>query len=145
MAVDDCVPLLVGHLLDHAVPGVAGVVDDDVQPLVVLDRGADEALGEVRRTNAADTGHGFAAEGLDRLDHFLRRIGIEVVDHHAGAVGGQLQGDGAADATAGAGNQRHFTFEFLAHLSVLEKGKKEKVLSRWRPVHRRRSWPGRTG
>ncbi len=34
VAVQDGVPLLVGHLLDHVVPGVAGVVDDDVDALV---------------------------------------------------------------------------------------------------------------
>ena len=58
VAVEHRVPLLVGHLLDHVVPGVAGVVDDDVQALVFADGGADEALGEIRRGDAADAGHG---------------------------------------------------------------------------------------
>src|SRR3546814_9001876 len=46
--VDDRLPLLVAHLLDHVVPGVAGVVDDDVEAAQLLDRRVDEALGKTR-------------------------------------------------------------------------------------------------
>ena len=40
--------LLVGHLLDRRVPGVAGIVDDDVEPAECIDGGADEPIGKAR-------------------------------------------------------------------------------------------------
>ena len=40
------VPLLVRHLLDDVVPGIAGIVDDDVEPALAVDAGRDEAFGE---------------------------------------------------------------------------------------------------
>ena len=95
VAVDDRVPLLVAHLLDHVVPGVAGVVDDDVDRAEVVDRGLDEAIGEIGRRDAADAGDGFTAQGTDFSDHFFGRAGVQVVDHDARAVAGQLQGDTA--------------------------------------------------
>ncbi|MCY1459790.1 hypothetical protein D9M71_772940 [compost metagenome] len=117
MAVDDGVPLLVGHLLDHVVPGVAGVVDDDVDATEVVDSGLDEAVGEIDSGHAAHAGNGFTAGSADFRNHFFSRSGVEVVDHDFGAVGSQLQGDLTANATAGAGYQGDFAFE-LFHCSV---------------------------
>ena len=53
MHVENRVPLVVGHLLDHAVPGVAGVVDEDVAAAEAVDRGLDDALAEVGRGDVA--------------------------------------------------------------------------------------------
>ena len=44
---DDGVPLLVGHLVDHAVPGVAGVVDNDVDLAVAEGGGLGDELLDV--------------------------------------------------------------------------------------------------
>ena len=93
MHIHDCLPLLVAHLLDHVVPGVAGVVDDDVEAAELLDRRVDEALGKAVLRHAADAGHRLAAGGFDRRDRFLRRGGIKIVDYHAGAFGGEFEGD----------------------------------------------------
>ncbi|MNT51778.1 hypothetical protein D3C72_1887640 [compost metagenome] len=85
MAVDDGVPLLVGHLLDDVVPGVAGVVDDDVDALEILDSRLDQALREIRGGHAAHARHRFAALRPDQFDDFVGRIGVQVVHHHARA------------------------------------------------------------
>ncbi|MNY46983.1 hypothetical protein D3C86_1822150 [compost metagenome] len=61
MHIDHGVPLLVGHTLDHVVPGVARVVHDDVDSAERVNRGLDEAIAEVGVGHAADTGHGFSA------------------------------------------------------------------------------------
>jgi hypothetical protein len=51
-------------------------------------------------------GGGPAAGRLDRGDHLAGgRVVAAVVDGHGGAVGGQAQGDGAADAPGPAGDQ----------------------------------------
>src|SRR3546814_16379323 len=46
--VEHCFELFVGLLLDHAVAGVAGVVDDDVEPAEAIERASDERSEERR-------------------------------------------------------------------------------------------------
>ncbi|MOA01415.1 hypothetical protein D3C78_1208230 [compost metagenome] len=123
VAVDDGVPLLVAHLLDHVVPGVAGVVDDDVDAAVVLDSSLDEAIGEIDSGDTADAGHGFAASGADLGNHFFSRAGIQVIDHHTGAIARQFQRDAATDATTGTGDQGDFAFKFFhCHCLLIKSG-----------------------
>jgi hypothetical protein len=50
---DDLVPVLVGHLEDRLVRGDPRVVDEDVQPAVVLDDLADRAPAVLRRADVA--------------------------------------------------------------------------------------------
>ncbi|MCY1455343.1 hypothetical protein D9M71_724720 [compost metagenome] len=113
MAVEDGVPLLVAHLLDHIVPGVAGVVDDDVDAAKVVDRSLDEAVGEIDRRDTAHASDGFTPGVANLGDHFFSGCRIQVVDHHARTVSGQFQRHAASDATAGSCDQRDLTFEFF--------------------------------
>ena len=63
---DDVVPLLVGHFVDDAVPGVSGVVDDDVYLAVAELRGfLYESLDVVFGENISGYGNGAAAGGVD--------------------------------------------------------------------------------
>jgi len=104
--IEDVVPLLVSHLLQHAVPGVAGVVDDDVDAAEGLDSGSHEAVGEGGVSDAADAGHG-AATGVGDIGSRLRRdVVVEVVDHDARSRGRQLQRDFATDTATRAGHER---------------------------------------
>ncbi|MNI66941.1 hypothetical protein D3C73_1225390 [compost metagenome] len=119
VAVNDRVPLLVAHLLDHVVPGETGVVDDDVDRAVGLDGGLHETVSEVRRRDAAHARHSFSASGTDLGDHFLSRFSIQVVNHDFRAVGGQLQSDFTTNATAGTGDQSDFAFKLFHFLLFL--------------------------
>ena len=49
MDVEHRLELLVGRLLNDAVPAVAGVVDDDVERAESIERGRDECVGKRRR------------------------------------------------------------------------------------------------
>lgn len=63
---DDGVPLLVGHLVDHAVPGIARVVDDDVDLAVAKVCGAlDDFLDVLSVGHVAGYGDGLAAGLVD--------------------------------------------------------------------------------
>lgn len=67
--VHDGVPLLVGHLVDHAVPRVARVVDDDMNLAVtklrsLLNKRLDICVVE----HVACHGDGLAARGFNRRD-----------------------------------------------------------------------------
>jgi hypothetical protein len=103
--VEHGLPLLVGHLLDDGVPGVAGVVDDDVQPAEGRDGRVDKAGGEVGVGHAADEGNRGAAGSLDGLRRLRCRLGVEVVDDHVRALRGQLDRHGTTDAASGPGDE----------------------------------------
>jgi hypothetical protein len=70
---DDRVPLLLGHVDEHAVAQDAGVVDDRVQVAERLDRGVDEALRALPRGDAVAVRDRLAAHALDLVDDLLRR------------------------------------------------------------------------
>jgi hypothetical protein len=70
--VDDGVPLLVRHLVDHAVPRVAGVVDDDVDLAVAEGGGFFDECGYVGVVeDVADARDGGAAGFIDLVDDVL--------------------------------------------------------------------------
>src|SRR5471030_3139948 len=71
--VEHGVPLLVGHFLDDSVPGVAGIVDDDVDAAELVQCGLDDTRAEIRRRHVAEATDGVAAECLYFGDGFLRR------------------------------------------------------------------------
>ena len=108
-------PLLVAHLLQHVVPGVASVVDDDVDAAKGVERGLDEALAKVGLGHAADAGHGLTTAGDDVGHGLLGRGLVQVVDDDTGAFAGELERDFTANAAAGARDQGHLAFEFAGH------------------------------
>ena len=97
---------------------------EDVEAAEGVDRGLDEPLGAVPVADVVGVGDGLAAHGLDLVDDLLGRAGVvalavhraaEVVDHDLGAVVGQEQRVLAADAPAGARDDRDATLAQLRH------------------------------
>src|SRR5581483_9350592 len=103
--------LLVRHLLDDVVPHEARVVDDDVQSTEAIERRLDESLGEAVGDDAAVARYGMTARGFDGSDGFAARAVVEIVDHDAGAIAGQLQRDRASDASPGSGDEGDLAIE----------------------------------
>jgi hypothetical protein len=90
--------LLVGHLLDDVVPGVSGVVDNDVDPAECGERGIDELLRKFRMRHTTGK-RGSAAAGCANGGLGLTGwSGIQIVDHHGSAAGGQLFRDRPSDS-----------------------------------------------
>ena len=117
--VEDRVPLLVAHLLDDRVPGVAGIVHDDMAVAERVDRRLDDAIAEVGLGDVAVAGHRLAAHLDDLGDGLLRRRIVDIVDHDAGAVAHQTQRDFLADAASRTGDDRHLAIH-LTHVVLLE-------------------------
>ena len=121
---DHRVPVAFGHLVEDAVAQDAGVVDDAVDLAVAVESLLDDAAGGVEVGDALVVRGGASARGHDLVDDALGRrlVGAvaalgaaEVVHDHRRAVGGGEEGDVAADAAAGAGDDDHFLVE---HASV---------------------------
>ena len=69
---NDVGPLLIRHLVDDGVPGVSGVVDNDVDLAAAEVSGfLDEPGNVVRVQDVADHGDGLAAILLDLLNNTL--------------------------------------------------------------------------
>ena len=101
------IPVGLAHAHQQAVPGDAGVVDQDVH---LAGGGEDLLRGGCHAGGVGDVGPerpGPAAQCLD----FRHRLGagfrLQIHPGDVGAGGGQLQGDGLADAAPGPGHHGH--------------------------------------
>ena len=121
MNVDDRLPLFVGHFLNDAVPSIARIVHDDVQPAKAVHAGLDEPFGKTVFGDAAGTDHGLGSRCAYRLGGFIGRIRIQIVDHQPGPFRGQFESDFAANAPARARDQRHAPVEFSSHIDSSRK------------------------
>ncbi len=115
--VDDRVPLLLGHLPDDAVPGDAGVADQNVEAAERLEHPRHHGLGVGVARHVGLDRQTLATQLLD-LGH--DRLGLvvvaSVVDRHVGALARQLERDRPADAEAAAGDDGALSFESQLHL-----------------------------
>ena len=117
------------HLHQGAVPYDPGVVDQDVDLPVGVHRGADDAAGGIEVVDAVAAGHRRTTPGLDLAHHLLGRVlpgalsaqrHTDVVDHHAGALVGQAEGDGTTDAPTGSRDDGDPSFEQAHSATVRE-------------------------
>ncbi|EPE07043.1 transcription factor tfiiic complex subunit [Ophiostoma piceae UAMH 11346] len=119
MQVQDVVPLLVAHLVDDAVPGVAGVVDDNMD-LAVAERSGlgNELVNVLLLEEVARHRNGLAARLVDGLGNGLGLGGVNVGDDDLGALGGKEAGALGTDALGSAGDDGDLALEEAAALEV---------------------------
>ena len=113
--VQNRVEVVVGQLGERLVTQDAGVVDDDVDLAEGVDRGLDDVLAALGRRDRVVVGHRLAAGRLDFVDDLLRGGVVaalpvdgpaEVVDDHASAAPGEVEGVRAAQAATSTGDDR---------------------------------------
>jgi hypothetical protein len=95
--------LLVGHVVDDSVPGVAGVVDEDVDLPERVDGLLHDVVAGAGLGQVARHGDGLAADLRRRL---LGDVAVDVVDRDLGALGGEELRRRAADAAGRPGDDR---------------------------------------
>ena len=105
----DQLPVLDLHLMERLVPQNARIVYDDIHSSEGPDRIGDDLVPEL---HGIVVGEGGAAQGSDFVSddvgHSPRVLRLrcdleaDVVDDDLGAARGEVEGDGAADASAGA-------------------------------------------
>ena len=124
MHVDDRIPLLLGHVGQHAIAQDSGVVDHRVQVAERLDRGVDQPLRTFPRGDTVSVGNGIATHRLDLLNDLFGRaeiaasaidVAAKVVDHDLRAVGSQTEGMFAPDPSTGSGHDCNSALTQLAH------------------------------
>ena len=115
MDIDHRVELFIAHLVDHRVPGVTGIVDDDIDATECLDARVDIALGETVFGDAADYGDRFAARVPDLRGDIVSRFLVKIVNDELCALRGEFQCHRTPDTAAGSRDKCDLSFEF-AHL-----------------------------
>src|SRR3546814_7084394 len=94
------VPLVLGHVGEHAVAHEPGVVDHRVEPTEGVDGRAHHGGRILEAGDVTPVGHRLATRAADLVDHLAGRsaaapgpveLAAEVVDHHPGALAGQLE------------------------------------------------------
>src|SRR5438874_58769 len=108
------VPLVLPHPPDAArVTRLAGVVDEDVHAAERLHRPRPQLACVVGLREVARLAGGRPLVALDLGDDLLERLLAATGDGDPRALGGEHEGGGAADARAGAGDERDLAFECL--------------------------------
>ena len=102
----DHVEVLVGHLPQHAIAQQPGVGHHHVEAAELGHRAGDQRLGRGRVADRAHLGDRAAPVGGDGRDGLLRRVAVEVVDHHGGARTRQRDRVRTAKAAPAAGDHR---------------------------------------
>src|SRR5690606_32359171 len=130
--VDDAVPIVLGHLVEHHVTQDAGRIDHRMQAAEGVERLLHHALDGAVVGHAVRVGDRFAAGGADLLGDLLGRgrgalvvplqAAAQVVDDDLGAF---LRGDQRAvapDAVAAACNQDNLAFQCAHNCNSLVRG-----------------------
>ena len=81
-----------------------GVVDEDVEVAVGVERGRDELVDRARLTDVADHDGGATSAVVDQRGALLHRVGGSARQDHVGAGRAHPLGDRAADAARCAGD-----------------------------------------
>ena len=129
---DDPVPLLFGHVVDHAVAQEPGRVLDDVQAAEGVHGLLNHAVHRRQIGDAFGVGDRLAAGRADLVDHRLGRARIralavdaaaQVIDHDLGPLARRDQRDVPPDAASAAGDQHHLAVQ-KSHAPTLSRSLK---------------------
>ncbi|MCY1458825.1 hypothetical protein D9M71_762400 [compost metagenome] len=89
----------------------ASVVDQHVDAPEFACNRLHQATAGLTRGNVRGHRPGLATRCFDGLGHGLRRLEVDVTDHHRGAFACQPAGNGGANASSTTGNDCHFVLE----------------------------------
>src|SRR5207248_2792609 len=80
------VPLLIGHILNDSIPGIACVIDDDVYPSKGIERSLHQLSRKSRVGHITRDDRSLTARVTNSSCSFLRRSGIEIAYHYQRAL-----------------------------------------------------------
>ena len=83
--------------MNGAVPGITGIVNQDVEPAEFLQRGLDDSFWEGRVRHIAAEGKGFGSGFPNGGDRLLHRLGIHIRQNHPSPVRGKQLGRSPAN------------------------------------------------
>jgi hypothetical protein len=113
MDVQHGVEIFLAEILHRSVADIAGIVDQPVDPAIMVERRLYDGAAALRRGDAVGRDDRLAALRLDRGHHFGRRAGIDplaahraarIIDHDPGAACAEQFRIGAAKPTPGTGD-----------------------------------------
>src|SRR5262245_31031169 len=112
-------PIGIGQLEKIAALGRAGIVDEDVEPAEFVPRRLDQRRGRGRLAQIERAYGGFALLAADRVCNVLECWHIAPREQDIAALGGQGQGDAAADAATRTGYERDLSLQSKLHSQLL--------------------------
>ncbi len=117
VGLDDLVPQLERHFVDRGAIGDAGVVDQHVDGAEALDRAIEQVLHRGFVGHVGRDRERFGAHALELRHQRLEPLGAARGEHDLGALAGEDERTGLADARAGAGDHHDATLQdTLGHL-----------------------------
>ena len=100
------IPLLIGDFMDDTIPGITGIVDNDMNLSIsklcrLLDQNGEEVgVGDIASNGNSSTGGGV----VDRLGNAVGFGGVDISHHNFGTLVGEESGGLGADTLTGAGD-----------------------------------------
>jgi hypothetical protein len=116
--VDDLVKLLLGHLAHGGVTSDAGVVDHDVERTKAVLGLSDQRLYVLRDGHIADLTDGAVSDG-ELLGGGSDAFGVQVTEHHAGALSHECLRNSVAEALCATGDYGDASFKQSHDVSLL--------------------------
>ena len=128
VGLDDCVPLILGHVEEHPLAEDASHCHHAVDPAPALDAGSNDLLSAGQGRDAFGHGNSLAACGLDLGDESVGHLALRVFAGHRhadvshnylGALGCSGQGYGPSDSSARSGDRYDLAVKKCSHYVVL--------------------------
>ena len=116
MGVDDEVPIAVRHLVNQVVAEDAGAGDEDFEAAIRLRGAIHQGFHREAIRHVAGDRQRRSAVASDLRGDRLRRLEIEVGDHHLRALGGEAHRRRCPDPSPAARDQRGLPLESSAHV-----------------------------
>src|SRR5581483_11840742 len=98
------VPLLIGHFMNDAIPGVAGVIDNNVDGAKVFERRVDQLRWKRRAGDIARDNNRFTTRSANGGGSLLRGVGIEIADNDRGPFRSEQAGGGRTNTAPRTGD-----------------------------------------
>src|SRR5262245_11347352 len=83
---ENCLPLLVAHFVNHRIPRVTGIVDDDVDGAEFLNRRIDDQIRKGAVCDIAWDAYGLTTGRDNRGDRLFRRCRIDITKRYTSAL-----------------------------------------------------------
>src|SRR5947209_9080382 len=111
MHIQNSLPLLVGHILDHCVPCIACVIDNNIYRAKAIERALNNLLRKCRIGHIASDHNRLAACVSNRGGSLLSWCRVQITHHHRSPFRREEFGGGGSNAATRASQNSNFAIK----------------------------------